>query len=587
VIGKTSSELFPGLMDYVDGKWEPAEHQALVSGETVSVEQIGLTTGQTYLSTKFLLRDADGNPYGICTSSMDISDRKQIENEREKLLAQIREQAQQVQQIISTVPEGVILLDASGTVILANPVAENDLKVLAGVTAGETLHRLGNRSIDDLLTSPPKGFWHEVEGDGNRTFEVIARPIETSSAPGGWVVVIRDVTQERMIQRRAQQQERLAAVGQLAAGIAHDFNNIIAVIVLYAQIIRQTAALPPKAQEKLLIIAEQAHRATALIEQVLDFSRRSALERRPMDLLLFLKEQVKLLERTLPENIAVKLTYEVADSYIANADPTRIQQTIMNLVVNARDAMPDGGELRLELALCAFEGETMPLPDMTPGQWIRLTVSDTGTGIAPDVLPHVFDPFFTTKAPGQGTGLGLAQVYGIVRQHDGYIDLASRPGQGTAFTLYFPYGAEQQFEAPALNGETLIRGHGETILVVEDDAAIRSALSASLELLNYRVLAARNGVEALALWDTNRAVIGLVLSDVVMPEMGGIALFHALQQRDPAVKVMLLTGHMLEQHLEDQLKMLKARGLAEWMQKPPALTKLAETIAAILRGGDF
>ena len=137
------------------------------------------------------------------------------------------------------------------------------------------------------------------------------------------------------------------------------------------------------------------------------------------------------------------------------------------------------------------------------------------------------------------------------------------------------------------NGEALVRGHGETILVVEDDAAIRSALSASLELLNYRALAARNGVEALALWDANRAVIGLVLSDVVMPEMGGIALFHALQQRDPSVKVMLLTGHMLEQHLEDQLKMLKARGLAEWMQKPPALTKLAETIAAILRGGDF
>jgi two-component system cell cycle sensor histidine kinase/response regulator CckA len=292
------------------------------------------------------------------------------------------------------------------------------------------------------------------------------------------------------------------------------------------------------------------------------------------------------LERTLPENIAVKLTFEAADSYIANADPTRIQQTIMNLVVNARDAMPDGGDLLLALKLCTFEADALPLPDMTPGQWIRLAVSDTGMGIAPDALPHVFEPFFTTKAPGQGTGLGLAQVYGIVRQHDGFIDLVSRPGQGTTFTLYFPYGPEQA-AAPVLNGESLIRGHGETILVVEDDPAIRSALSASLELLNYRVLSARHGVEALALWDANRAVISLVLSDVVMPEMGGIALFHALQQRDPDVKVMLLTGHMLEQHLEDQLKMLKARGLAEWMQKPPALSRLAETLARILSGGDF
>jgi two-component system cell cycle sensor histidine kinase/response regulator CckA len=585
VIGHTPGELFSDF-GFVEGKWDAAEKQVLESGETVYIEQIGQTTGKTYLATKFLLRDADGQPYALCSSSVDISDRKQIEDEREILLAQIREQAQQVQQIISTVPEGVILLDADKTVMLANPVAEGDLRTLAGVTVGQTLRSLGNRSLDEVLTSPPKGFWHEVESAGSRTFEVIARPIETGSAPGGWVIVIRDVTQERMIQRRVQQQERLAAVGQLAAGIAHDFNNIIAVIVLYAQIIRQTTALPPKAQEKLQTIVEQAHRATDLIEQVLDFSRRSALERRPMDLLLFLKEQVKLLERTLPENIAVKLTYEPADSYVANADPTRIQQTIMNLVVNARDAMPEGGELRLDLDLCTFERETTPLPDMTPGQWIRLAVSDTGTGIAPDVLPHVFEPFFTTKGPGQGTGLGLAQVYGIVRQHDGHIDLFSRPGQGTTFTLYFPYGAEQT-EAPVLDGETLVRGHGETILVVEDDAAIRSALSASLELLNYRVLAARNGAEALALWDANRAVIALVLSDVVMPEMGGIALFYALQQRDPSVKVMLLTGHMLEQHLEDQLKILKARGLAEWMQKPPALAKLAETLARILRGGDF
>ena len=585
VIGHTPGELFSQL-DFVEGKWDAAERRVLETGQTTYAEEIGQTSGKTYLATKFILRDADGQPYALCSSSVDISDRKQIEDEREKLLAQIREQAQQVQQIISTVPEGVILLDAAKTVMLANPVAEGDLRTLAGVTVGETLRNLGNRALDDVLTSPPKGFWHEVESAGNRTFEVIARSIETGSAPGGWVIVIRDVTQERMIQRRVQQQERLAAVGQLAAGIAHDFNNIIAVIVLYAQIIRQTTALPPKAQEKLQIIVEQAHRATALIEQVLDFSRRSALERRPMDLLLFLKEQVKLLQRTLPENIAVKLTYEPADSYVANADPTRIQQTIMNLVVNARDAMPEGGELRLALDLCTFEREVTPLPDMVPGQWIRLSVSDTGIGIAPDVLPHVFEPFFTTKGPGQGTGLGLAQVYGIVRQHDGYIDLASRSGQGTTFTLYFPYGA-QQAEAPVMNGETLVRGHGETILVVEDDAAIRSALSASLELLNYRVLSARNGAEALALWEANRAVIALVLSDVVMPEMGGIALFHALQKRDPAVKVMLLTGHMLEQHLEDQLKMLKARGLAEWMQKPPSLAKLAQTLARILREGDF
>jgi two-component system cell cycle sensor histidine kinase/response regulator CckA len=393
--------------------------------------------------------------------------------------------------------------------------------------------------------------------------------------------VIRDVTQERAIQQRIQQQERLAAVGQLAAGIAHDFNNIIAVIVLYAQIIRQTTELPPKAQEKLLIITEQARRATALIEQVLDFSRQSVLERHPLDLLLFLKEYVKLLARTLPENIKVELVYGT-DSYVANADPTRIQQALMNLVVNARDAMPDGGELRISLAHLTVEKSNAPLPDMDQGDWLQLTIADTGTGIHPEDMPHVFEPFFTTKPPGRGTGLGLALVYGIVRQHDGFIDIRSKVGEGTTFTLYFPYWAEH-INTPLLDVEVLVKGNRETILVVEDDAATRSALSAGLELLNYQVLTAQDGVEALAVWEQKWQEIALILSDVVMPHMGGIALFHALKQRDPSVKVILLTGHMLEQDLEDQLRNLKARGLADWMQKPPDLRKLADALARILR----
>jgi two-component system cell cycle sensor histidine kinase/response regulator CckA len=581
IVGKTGHDLFPALWG-PDEKWFPYEKEVIETGRAITHEEIGRTTGSVYLATKFLLRDAGGDPYALCDISVDITERKQVETEREALLAQIQAQAQQVQQIVSSVPEGVILLNADKKVILANPVAENDLMALAEARVGETLSHLGNRSLDELLASPPKGFWHEVTSPAHRIFEVIARPIETSLAPGGWVMVLRDVTQERMIQQSIQRQERLAAVGQLAAGIAHDFNNIIAVIVLYAQIIRQTTVLPPKAQEKLLIIAEQAHRATALIEQVLDFSRRSVLERRPMDILLFLKEQVKLLRRTLPENIKVELGYAPAESYVANADPTRIQQTIMNLVVNARDAMPDGGELRIDLDHICVEPGNAPLPEMASGDWIQLRISDTGTGIPPEDLPHVFEPFFTTKPPGQGTGLGLAQVYGIVRQHDGYIDLQSRPGEGTTFTLYFPFGAGPA-DTPPPDADALTRGSGETILVVEDDAAIRSALSASLELLNYRVLTARDGQEALALWEASRETIAMVLSDVVMPRMGGIALFHALKQRDPSVKVMLLTGHMMEQHLEDQLKILKASGLADWMQKPPALSTLADAIARILR----
>jgi signal transduction histidine kinase len=184
--------------------------------------------------------------------------------------------------------------------------------------------------------------------NGGRSFEVIAKPIETAPKTSGWVLVVREVTQEREIQQRAQQQERLAAVGQLAAGIAHDFNNIMAVIVLYAKMSLRMQDLPPKVRERLETISRQARRATDLIQQILDFSRRAVLERRPMDLLPFLKEQVSLLERTLPESIKVELTYG-SDEYTVEADPTRMQQMVMDLAVNARDAMPAGGKLHIDL----------------------------------------------------------------------------------------------------------------------------------------------------------------------------------------------------------------------------------------------
>ena len=376
-------------------------------------------------------------------SQKEIAERKRAEEERARLLAQIQEQAQRVRQIIDTVPEGVLLLDADGQVILVNPVAEKDLVALAGARVGDTLTHLGDRPLVELLTSPPKGLWHEVATD-DRIFELIARPVETGSTPGepppatkmkvaetvsgsataageiqnqkseirnraGWVLVIRDVTREREIQRHVQQRERLATVGQLAAGIAHDFNNIMATIVLYAQMLSQTENLTPRGHERLATVNQQAMHATNLTQQILDFSRRAVLERRPLNLLPLLKEQIKLLERTLPENIKIALAYG-PDEYTVNADPTRVQQAMMNLALNARDAMPEGGDLRFGLERIQVQpGESPPLPEMKAGEWVQVTVADTGTGIPPDILLHVFDPFFTTKEPGKGSGLGLAR----------------------------------------------------------------------------------------------------------------------------------------------------------------------------------
>jgi PAS domain S-box-containing protein len=510
--------------------------------------------------------------------SRDITERERAEEERERLLAQIQEQARQTQQIMDTVPEGMLLLSADGQVVLANPVGEKDLIALADAETGDTLTRLGDRPLAELLISPPKGLWHEVATDG-RSFEVIARPIESSPEPESWVLVIRDVTQQREVERRVQQQERLAAVGQLAAGIAHDFNNIMAVITLYADMSLRTPGLPAQVYERLEMMDQQARRASELIQQVLDFSRHAVLERRPMDLLVFLEEQVRLLKRTLPESIKIDLVYG-ENQYTVNADPTRMQQAIVNLAVNARDAMPEGGELCIGLARIWVEDrKSAPLPEMEPGEWVRVTVADSGVGIPLDVLSHIFEPFFTTKAPGEGTGLGLAQVYGIVKQHDGHIDVATKVEEGTTFTLYLPALPVAHLGAPARSTEGLLQGQGETLLVVEDDATTRKALADSLRLLGYQVLEAANGREGLTAFERHADQIALVLSDAVMPEMGGQALFQSLRQRDPAVKVVLLTGHPLGRELEH----LRGQGLIGWMPKPPRLERLAEVVAQALK----
>jgi two-component system cell cycle sensor histidine kinase/response regulator CckA len=507
----------------------------------------------------------------------DITERKQAEEERELLLQQIRGQAQRLQEVMTTVPDGVFLLDAEHKVLLANPVAERILAVLADSKVGDTLTRLGDRPLAEVLTSPPaEGLRHEVAALG-RTFEVVARPMANGHEPEHWVLVISDVTLERRIQEQLQQQERLAALGKLAAGIAHDFNNIMAVIVLYIQMGLRTPDLPPKLRERLQIISQQAKTATDLIQQILDFGRRAVLERRPMDLISFLEGQMELLERTLPESIAIKLAYEAGD-YTVNADPTRMQQAIMNLALNARDAMPKGGELRIHLEQIGVSDEKeAPLAEMGVGEWVCMTVSDTGTGILPDVFPHIFDPFFTTKAPGEGTGLGLAQVYGIVKQHGGHVDVMTELGKGTSFVFYLPSLTVEPAQASKLGTVAPPLGRGETILVVEDNETLQKVLMDSIESLNYRVLTAANGQQALAILHEHGEV-ALVVSDLVMPEMGGQALFHALKERGLGLPVVMLSGHPME----SELASLQAQGLAGWLLKPPSLDQLALLITQAL-----
>jgi two-component system, cell cycle sensor histidine kinase and response regulator CckA len=492
-----------------------------------------------------------------------------------RLLQRTRNQARAVQQILDTVPDGLLLLDAHFRLLLANPLALEQLPVLTTASMGQRLRSLGGVPLGKLLEKPPPGkAGHEiiVREPRRRVFEVAAQPMLTGPQAGGWVLVIDEVTTEREQQDYLQAQDRLATVGQLAAGIAHDFNNIMAVIVLYAQTLLMGKP-EGRDQERLSVIYQQAQQASGLIGQILDFSRRSVVERRPLDIIPFLKELVRMLQRTLPETIDLDFSFSEGD-YVVEADPTRLQQALMNLAVNARDAMPEGGTLSLFLSRHGPDWPT-PLPDMRRGHWIRLEVRDTGEGINTADLPHIFEPFYTTKLPGKGTGLGLAQVYGIVKQHDGFIHVTSRSGQGTSFQIYLPAfflaAPQERAEPPSIPAAL----PGETILVVEDEESIRDAVAATLEGLNYRVLAAPNGEVALAIYRQDHSAISLVLSDMVMPKMGGAALYDALREVNPAVRMLIFTGYPLDETNRDFLE----RSNVDWVQKPFS----AETLARALR----
>jgi two-component system, cell cycle sensor histidine kinase and response regulator CckA len=448
-----------------------------------------------------------------------------------------------------------------------------------------------------LLHANGKPFWAQLEGSkvknapGESSARIIISDITTKKQAEEALQASHDRLEEtiaelQLAQAQLVQHERLAAVGQLAAGIAHDFNNILAVITLYVELSLHNPNLPPALQDRLEVVNRQTKRAAHLVQQILDFSRRAVLQTRSLALVLFLQEQVELWRRTIPESIKIYLQDETTRECVIHADPTRLQQLFTNLVLNARDAMPQGGELYLSLKQFRLENEdTAPLPDMVAGDWVELSVSDTGTGIPAATLSHIFEPFFTTKEPGLGSGLGLAQVYGIVKQHLGHIAVQTEEGRGTTFTIYLPALVTALPRATAVTPPAPLQGHGETILIVEDNEVLREALASTLAMLNYRVLTAADGRQALAILEGQAGsepeaepAVALVLCDLVMPEMGGAALFQALRQRDLTVPFMILTGHPMV----SELQALQAQGLAGWLLKPIGAEELAAAVARAL-----
>jgi signal transduction histidine kinase/ActR/RegA family two-component response regulator len=511
--------------------------------------------------------------YGVVS---DITKRKRAEEalaaEQERLAVTLR-----------SINDGVISVDADGHIVLANPVARTYLAEMTNADFGDVLTHLGDHQLETFLANAlDTNNYLEVtiEGPPQQKFEVVAQPMDTGQRANGWVLIIRDVTEQRAVQERIHQQERLAAVGQLAAGIAHDFNNILTSIIGLSELLSDAPDVPRTAQRDMKRIAEQGQRAAHLTRQILDFSRRSISEKRPLDLDLFLKETIKLLRRTISEDIHIKVEID-PNEYSLNADPTQIQQVLTNLAINAQDAMSTGGELRFQLSRLGLDKtDHPPYPEMKSGEWLTLSVADNGTGIAPEHRSHLFEPFFTTKEVGKGTGLGLAQVYGIVKQHEGYIDVESQLTVGTTFTIHLPALPRMKKAIVQQNGHAQVpQGRGEMILLVEDNSSVLAVTQSILERLGYQVLTATDGLKALEVYHRYQDTIKLVLTDVTMPEMGGLELCEALRAQNNAVKVVAMTGYPLKVESEDLL----AQGITGWLAKPLSIEKVAQEMNQALR----
>ena len=394
----------------------------------------------------------------------------------------------------------------------------------------------------------------------------------------GIVGTFADISERKRVEEQLRQQERLAAVGQLAAGIAHDFNNTLTSITLYADILSRKPHLPADALPSVRSIAGAARHAADLVQQILDFGRRSILRKQRFDLGAVVRDVSVILRGTIPKTIHIRVQ-EGPGAFEVNADPARIQQALVNLASNARDAMPEGGTLHINLSrLRLLPGAKPPAAGMANGEWICLTVSDTGTGIPPDVLPHIFEPFFTTKEVGKGSGLGLSQVYGIVMQHKGQISVDTEQGHGTSFRIYLPsFRATWEPDLHSTEERPIPQTKGETILLVEELEQLREALRQALESEGYDVLSVTNGREALAICGSAEK-IDLVIADIVMPEVGGRLLVSELRRQHPQLPALIVTDYALEEDIE----VWRQRGITDVIQKPFDVDTLFERIRRAL-----
>ncbi len=490
--------------------------------------------------------------------------------------------------IVEGTRDGIWLLDVEGRTTFVNP----QMAAMIGQTVEGMLGRSPKDFMDDDMWAEatrmierhrqgisdvhPLRFRHR---NGRAVWTLVSsNPLHDEQGDFiGALGLVTDMGQRRRLEEQLLHAQKMEAVSRLAGGIAHEFNNLLTTIVGAAELLSFRLGGQPELRAELSGIRTATDRAATLVRRLLTFARRHSAHPRVVDLCAAVRGADRILASALGEDVELSIhTPDVECS--ARVDVAQIEQALLNLVINARDAMPEGGEVKVSVERVPLSA---PLAQLPPGDYVRLSVSDTGTGMTPEVLERVFEPFFTTKPREYGSGLGLAIVYGIVQQSAGHITADSTPGEGTTFSIYLPHAEPQSEPDQPLDepfDESAVPRGRETILVVEDDELVRGITVRSLRALGYRILLAEDGEDALRVVDNHSGDIDLVVTDVAMPRMGGPELAEQLTARNPRVKVLFVSGYS-EQELTERMALAQNRA---FLDKPFTASMLARKLREML-----
>jgi two-component system cell cycle sensor histidine kinase/response regulator CckA len=406
-----------------------------------------------------------------------------------------------------------------------------------------------------------------------RTIKVISSATLYKNRPA-IIGTLLDISKEKALEEQLLQSQKLETIGRLTGGIAHDFNNMLGVILGNTQLAMMNLSPDDTATAFCSEVEKATHRAAEFTHQLLAFSRRQVLEIKTIDLNEILANFERMVQHIIGEYIEMRITYK-AGLPLIKADSAQINQILLNLMVNAREAMPDGGKLTIETDLLYIDEKRTPLfADAQRGYYVLISITDTGIGMDKEMLTKIYEPFFTTKS--HGTGLGLSVVYGIVKQHAGFIDVQSRPGKGTSFRIYFP--SVEEADAVIQKEQSFIMTGNETVLIIEDDDEFRKVESAILEKLGYKVYMASNGIEGIEVFKAKNGEISLVILDLVMPKMNGWEILSEMRKIKPAIPSLFVTGYGSD---GAYMKYMPEKGI-DILQKPFSFDALSQKVREVI-----